>query len=499
MKSNQLNTEYDHLAALAVKHQACGDQTQAARFYRLAGEQAAARYANKAAIECLSQAIILTPDALIGERFALLLLREKVHALQGNQEARKQDLTSLEFLASVLQNDKNRSEVAVRQAEFYLETGEYDTSISLAQAAARLAQIARSDRLEAVAYMTWGKALIRQGKHDWAQTQLAQALKMAQTTTLRQLEADSIRAIGLLYMNQGDLTQARYCYLQAQEIYEDIDDRRGQSYTLNNLGHIAYARKRFSEARTHWEKALSVYQAIDDRLGKAMVLSNLSAMHMDVGNYAQAKKHGEEALDLSQLVKSPMAESMSLVNLALINHYQGEQEEALGLSRKALELSQKMKSRRVQGYALIPMGHALLDLDKPTEAQEAYWQSLAIWHELDQPSLIVEQRAGLARTKLALAQDEEAREQVEEILAQLKQNGALEGGESPFRVYLTCYEVLQKVGDSRAPEILETAHRRLQEQAATLVDEPIRHSYLHNVAAHHQIVAEYAKENGLAA
>ncbi len=499
MKHHQANTEYEQLATLARQHEARGDATQAARFYHLAGEQAAARYANKAAVEYLSRAITLTPDAVVGERLALLLLRERVYALQGNQEARQQDLTSLEFLANALQNDHNRTEVTVRQAEFYLETGAHDTAISLAQAAARLAQIVPSARLEALAYMTWGKALIRQGKHDWAQTQLAQALQAAQTTTLRQLEADSIRAIGLLYMNQGDLTQARFCYLQAQEIYAEIDDCRGQSYTLNNLGHIAYERKRFSEARTHWQKALSMYQAIGDRLGKAMVLSNLSATHMDVGDYAQAKEHGAEALDISQLIQSPMAESMSLVNLALINHYQGEQAQALGLSREALQIGQKMKSRRVQGYALIPMAHALLELDKPTEAQEAYWQALAIWHELKQPGLIVEQRAGLARTNLALGEDKEARTQVAEILAHLKEDGALAGGESPFRVYLTCYEVLQKLGDDRATEVLETAHTRLQEQAAAIVDEPLRLSYLQNVAAHQQIVAAYSSQESLAA
>ena len=492
MVGNQIDSEYEHLAALAAQYDKRGDKAQAARFYRLAGEQAAARYANETAVGYLSHALDRTPDSHIGERFALLLARERVYALQGSLDPWKQDLASLEFLANVLQNDKSRAEVAVRQAEHHLETGNYETAVSLSQAAARLAQLAKSSRLEAAAYMTWGKALVRQGSYDWAQTQLAQALQKAQAATVRQLEADSIRAIGLLYINQGDLTQARFCYLQALEIYEEIHDSRGQSYTLNNLGHIAFNRKRFVEARGYWEKALAGYQEIGERLGKAMVLSNLGAMHMDVGDYAQAQTYGQEALELSHQIHSPMGESMSLVNLALVNHYQGQQEQALTLSRQALNLGKQMNSRRVQGYALIPMGHALLDLDKPLEAQEAYWQSLSIWHELDQPNLVAEQRAGLARTKLAQSQEQEALAQVEEILAHLEKDWSLEGVESPFRVYLTCYQVLQKCKDSRAKGVLEKAHARLQEQAAEIVDEPLRCSYIKNVAAHHQIATLWA-------
>lgn len=491
MSTNNHNLEFERLIAMAARYDVQGDTAQAARFYRLAGEQAISQYANEAALDCLSQALVRTPDAHINERFNLLLAREKVYTLLGDQEAWKQDLTSLEFLANVLQNDENRAEVIARQAQYHLAAGQYDTAVTLSQSAARLAQIAKSSRLEAAAYMVWGKALVRQGSYDWAQTQLAQALQLAQTATIRQLEADSIRAIGLLYLNQGDLTQARFCYLNAQDIYEELQDVRGQSYTLNNLGHIAYNRKHFTEAQQYWERALTVYQTIGDRLGQAMVFSNLGAMHLDVGAYAQAKDYNEEALTLSRQVQSPMGQSMALINLSLTNHYQNQQTQALDLSRQALKIGRQMNSRRVQGYALIPMGHALLDLDKPLEAQEAYWQSLAIWHELDQPSLVIEQRAGLARTKMAQELTEEALAQVEEILAYLHEDGTLAGVESPFRVYLTCYQVLQACQDDRAQNILETAHTRLQEQAADIVDEQLRASFLQNVLAHQQINAAF--------
>jgi len=222
-----------------------------------------------------------------------------------------------------------------------------------------------------------------------------------------------------------------------------------------------------------------------------MVLANLGAMQMDVGDYGQAQINNEEALSISRQIGSPMGQSMSLINLALLNHYQGRQEESLKLSQQVLEINKQMNSRRVQGYALIPMGHALHDLGKSEEAQEAYWQSLALWHELDQPNLAVEQQASLARTHMAQGRQADALTQIDKILTHLKQEDPLEGMESPFRVYLTCYQVLQKCEDPRAQDVLETAHTQLHEKASEIVDEPMRHTYLNNVPAHREIVAAF--------
>jgi hypothetical protein len=57
-----------------------------------------------------------------------------------------------------------------------------------------------------------------------------------------------------------------------------------------------------------------------------------------------------------------------------------------------------------------------------------------------------------------------------------------------LRVYLTCYRTFQAAGDSRAAEVLETAHATLQERAAKITDEAIRRSFLENVPCHREEV-----------
>jgi hypothetical protein len=83
-----------------------------------------------------------------------------------------------------------------------------------------------------------------------------------------------------------------------------------------------------------------------------------------------------------------------------------------------------------------------------------------------------------------------AKAHVEELLAYLK-DGAPNVAEGPFRLYLTCYQVLRASGDSRSGEILETAHALLQEEAAKIVEDEFRGSFLEKVPAHRVIIQEW--------
>ena len=100
--------------------------------------------------------------------------------------------------------------------------------------------------------------------------------------------------------------------------------------------------------------------------------------------------------------------------------------------------------------------------------------------------------AGLARVCLIQENPIEAQALVDGILGHLESH-TLEGTEEPVRVYLTCYRVLTANQDLRAGELLDTAHRLLQERAAKIGDEEMRRSYLENVPAHREIVQEFAK------
>jgi len=87
---------------------------------------------------------------------------------------------------------------------------------------------------------------------------------------------------------------------------------------------------------------------------------------------------------------------------------------------------------------------------------------------------------------------------VNEILAYIDANTppkgssfCLDGTEEPFRILLTCYQVLKANDDPRANTILSDAYNLLQTRAANISDEHLRDCFLNNVAVNREILETY--------
>ena len=81
----------------------------------------------------------------------------------------------------------------------------------------------------------------------------------------------------------------------------------------------------------------------------------------------------------------------------------------------------------------------------------------------------------------------------EEILTYLSQH-SLNGTEDPTRIYLTCYHILMAASDPRASQVLAAGHANLQERAAKISDDAMRHSLLDNIPSHQELLALYTGE-----
>ena len=474
--------------ALAERYDQAGDKERAARFYRMAGEQAVATYAYNDALYHFNSALERTPDANSSARYRLLLAREEIYAVIGEPADRCRNLVSLTALSDALDDDQKRAEAASRLALYKLDNGEHQDAISIARLTVRIAQIANIPQAEAALRLVWGRALIRLANYDQASQQFQNVLSLAREAHLVSAEADGLRYLGVVEEENGRFDEAKSLYKQALAIYQMQNDRHGTSDMLNNLGKIAFDQGEYTAALRYWDRAQPEYAAIGAQAGNCRVMINQCALCLDMGDYAQAKKYGEDALILSREIGLRFGESLSLINQALAHHHLGEDEAALVYGKEALVLAIKMESRRLEGYAHTTLGRILTGMDQLNEATIHYWESLAIWHELEQQNLMVESQAGLAEVGLKSGQMGQVQTAVSAILEQLQKEPTLDGAESIFSIYLTAYRVLAAAKDTRADNLLQTAYEMLQARAAAIVDEAARTSYLTNVAAHKQIV-----------
>src|SRR5262249_16657648 len=131
-----------------------------------------------------------------------------------------------------------------------------------------------------------------------------------------------------------------------------------------------------------------------------------------------------------------------------------------------------------------------LALGQRAAALEAYRRAYAIRLELRLELRAIEPLAGMAAVFLADRDLVQAQQHVEQILAFLEQ-GSLDGADEPFRVYLTCYQVLRASRDQRAQPLLKAAVGRLRERAMNIGDLDQRRAFLVRVPANRALLAAW--------
>ena len=511
------------LLPLLVHHfREAEDHVQERRFARLAGQQAARKYANAEAAQHFSRALALTPAMEVEARFELLLARETVYELLGAREAQAQDLQQLQDLVQAL-GAARQAKVLLRQANYHYQTGDYPAACVAAEQAAALAASTGEADTEAHGYLQWGMALWQQAQYAEAQARNDQALSLARRSGLTPLEADCLRQQGILFdvqadfpaartsleaalqlhqtahdprgeakalnslgvvaYNQEDFIAADRYYLLSLEIKREMGDRYGQGITLQNLGIVASDRGELEKAQSYFEQALALCREIGDREGEASALDGLGTTALRLGDYGAAETYITQALNISRQIGVRVNESAGLTNLSTLGHAVGDHAGAYQHSQAALAIAQEIGARYYEAVAWQHVGQGCLQLGQTASAAEAFQTAFDLFTALEKPHFSIAPLTGLAASALALGALDRARECVEQILA-LTGGDPTNAGSTPIDTYLVCYKVLAAVQDPRAEVVLGHGYQVLQWRAGQLADERARQRFLQAVPEH---------------
>lgn len=437
-----------------------------------------------------------------------------------------------------------RNLMLCEQARFLNEQALYDQAIQVAQQAALDNQSAvvvndsvldpRFTLLTTNAHLELGRALWRQGAHAAARQQADQVIQQAQAEGLFLLQAEGLRLQAGIHVELGQVDEGKPLFEAALDIYQKAGDLLNESTVLHNLGLMMRRMGEFTAAQQYYEQAITAREAIGYRQGMALTYNNLGALLNDQGDVRRAIAYTQQALSISRQIGDRYVEGMALINLGINHHDQGIYEAARQYYTQSLALCQETGNRRLEGltrqmaalllchlgeyaaalqacdqlmalaeaisdpamvnYAWLCRGHSLIGLKEWGVAHSAYEQALAGW-EGELLIFQMEPRTGLARTGLLQGNIQQARQAIEPVLAFLAAENSLDGLYEPLQVYLICYEVLRASGEGeRGRGILNTAYAILQERAAKISDESMRHSFLTNVPTHRNLMTAYEKE-----
>ena len=485
----------------------------------LAGEQAAARYANDNALRYLARAIELTPDGETDNLYSLLLHRESVYDRIGERTAQAADLQTLTDLTSPTSLPKieetsevfegplqggtppgdfrslsaQTATVSLRWANFYLVTSDYLTAVEAAKRAIEEAQKTSMTGIETKGYIFQGRASWQQGDYEKAEIHLHRALELAQRTHSLQEEAETLLNLGATYRHQGHQDQAQTQYQRALGIFKDTGDKQGEAGCLSTLGAISGEMGDYVTSRTYADQALTICHEIGYRRGETILNANLGVDYYDLGDYETAEAYLERALSISRETGNRWVEALSQDTLGLVHQGLGRPDMAHENYLAALAIQREIGDKNSIGYTLTHLGYTLIQKGNFTEALEVLREALDVRRDLGQENLSMDVLAGLADLSLQQGKPQDAISYVKEILAWIDENG--DGGiEYPVQVYLIGYRVLEAIkfdakDTEQAAHILQTGYALLQERATRIKDETLRHKFLNNVPFHRKIMS----------
>jgi tetratricopeptide (TPR) repeat protein len=286
-------------------------------------------------------------------------------------------------------------------------------------------------------------------------------------------------------------------YLQdSLEICRQIGRPKTCGLVLRTLGHVLVHQGDYGGARSLGEQALRILRDIGYRWGEGEVLWTLALLSRHQGDYGQAKRLFGHALQIARETHNAERESRTLADLGLLHLRLGDEEKAEEYARLALDAAKGCGGHWYEAWASTVLGHVLADIEQFTAAIEAYERALDLYEDIHLPQWNADARTGLVCVALNQGDLGRAIEHAEDLVAYLQAWPRVECSVEPFRIYLTCYNVLRAVDDPRADRVLNAAHRLLQERAGTIPDKALRRLYVESAPYHREIAAAW-EERGL--
>ena len=491
-----------HYSEIAYHQEKAGMVEKARQSYRLAGDTSLQAYQNSLAAEYYTRALKLTSLENTQERVELLLKREAAYHILGQRSVQEQDLATLELLAERRQDMQIQAIVGQRQAIFAFNIGNYKEAEDIARQAIFFAEGAGSLEIATRIYADLPITLARLNKIEDAIEAAQRGIELARQDGNQIQEGYILNDLGLIMLQERQPNKAYNQFTQTLEIARQAGDRRLEAQALNNLGNVVgMIRREYLAAKGLFENALDIFQEIGNRRGEGFALSNLGWISAMQGDFTNARTYQEQALTIARETGNRYQESYSLINLSMLAVAQEDFSHAYNFAIQALDLSRRIGDSSGEAWALTFLGHAYLGVNELDSAKDSYRQAFDIREKLEQTSLGTEPLAGLAHTAYLANDIETAKKHAQTILDHLNSGGTLEGTEEPTRIYLSLYQILKAVNDTRSDEVLDSAYNLLMNQVSLLSDSGSRYMYIHNVPWRHDIVelweVKYRKRPGM--
>jgi predicted ATPase/class 3 adenylate cyclase len=301
-------TEADHAEQLAYHYTKTDQNAKAIVYLIVAGERAAAQYANEAAISYLERAaqrLENEPESTGDLRWRIAAGLGDAYRAVGRYVESTTILTAgLDLTVTAGLTDDHLAGLYRRLGDTARKQGEMDTArdqyhralSTLGEPATPQAQTEAARGLTGVAW-----TYFLQGRLAEAEQACETSLEMARSAGALADLATAENLMGGIYYRQSDWIPALNHTTRAMVLREQMGYTWGVASTLGNLGILAVSAGHWKKAWSYFERSLVLQQEIGDIEGLAVAHNNLGSLARDQGKYDLAEHHFRESLNVATL------------------------------------------------------------------------------------------------------------------------------------------------------------------------------------------------------
>jgi predicted ATPase/class 3 adenylate cyclase len=331
LEARWAGAEAEHAEELARHFSQADEDAKALQYLILAGERAAARFANEEALTFLEQAaqrLTTQPDAEDDLRWRIAASLGDVHRAMGHYEDSKMALEiGLALVEEKALPDSLRVGALRRLGETLQKQGELDRADShFGQALALLDRPEDREGQTEAARLLWGISWSHfvQGQLDQALYASESGLEYAQRAGALGELAMIENLLGGIYYLRNEWAKALTHTTRAMVLREQMGYTWGTASTLANLGILAIQSGQLNKGRSFFERSLALRQELGDVEGVATSHNNLGNLARDQGRLDVAESHFEECVAVARPLKMGFQIAHSTMGLAQIYLWKGE-------------------------------------------------------------------------------------------------------------------------------------------------------------------------------
>ena len=431
----------------------------AARFYKRAGNEAAACYAGQEALELYDKALRFS-EGDDEQRYAIFAGRERVYSQLGLHAKQAHDLQELARLSG---DDPARlADLRNREALRLLRLGELQRGLSAAGEAEAAATQAGDHLARGEALRLQGEAHERLNDHAEAIESVSEALRLFEQ---QQSLPNQIRAritIGRILLVQARYEEALDHWEPALDLAKQAEDHWQERLLRNHLAVAHYCMGFFTRALGEALYSLRLCEQFGDRAREGDNASVVGIVYLELGLRDAARKYLEAAVAIHQETGSQWSEADTLVYVGLLEAAAQRFSSALRYLDRAKEIATRISARSIVMNARNATAWTLCERNQAEDAIRAVDEATEAADTARSIGLVVGEIPGLSRAARAtalLGDLDSARALSRRAVQLLETQRYIESPEE--EVYYTHYRILHALGDNRAQQNLERAHQRL--------------------------------------